>query len=229
MAIYITGDTHGQNDYHKLNRKNLPNDIAAGDTIIVAGDWGVIWTGGQKDNHLINWYKDKPYNFFIVLGNHENYDAIEQLPIVEKYGNPVREVAANIHLTERGYVYTIEDKTFFCFGGATSIDKEFRKEFVTWWSQELPTHAEMERGLDNAVASDYVDFVVTHEIPQYTKNILKNYMQLWDKGKADPMCEYLGEIQYLLDYGHWYSGHYHLDLNVTKKDTILYNKVEKIN
>ena len=31
----------------------------------------------------------------------------------------------------------------FTFGGADSIDKQFRKEGESWWTQEIPTEEEI--------------------------------------------------------------------------------------
>ena len=31
-----------------------------------------------------------------------------------------------------------------------------------------------------------------------------------------------------VEYGHWYFGHYHLDMEINEKKTLLYNKIIKI-
>lgn len=67
-----------------------------------------------------------------------------------------------IHLM-RGEYYTIEGKTFWTMGGATSIDKESRIKDVTWWEAELPTTAEYNHGLEALEKhNNEVDYILTH-------------------------------------------------------------------
>ncbi|WRK54937.1 hypothetical protein SD457_08900 [Coprobacillaceae bacterium CR2/5/TPMF4] len=44
---------------------------------------------------------------------------------------------------------TINDETYFCFGGAFSHDIEYRIENISWWQDELPVQEE----IDNAIAN----------------------------------------------------------------------------
>ena len=45
MAIYVTGDTHGQHDFVKLKffAKRNPQ-LTKGDYVIIAGDFGAVWS-----------------------------------------------------------------------------------------------------------------------------------------------------------------------------------------
>ena len=44
--IFVTGDTHGSIDVHKLNHRNFNYDgMTRNDYIIIAGDFGFIWYG----------------------------------------------------------------------------------------------------------------------------------------------------------------------------------------
>ena len=67
----------------------------------------------------------------------------------------------------RGQVFEIEGKTIFTFGGATSIDRDFRREGRSWWAQELPTYEELDVGI--ATLKRYgnkVDYIITHSCGQ---------------------------------------------------------------
>ena len=48
--IYITGDTHG--DIERFNDKALKK-LTANDMIIVCGDFGFIWQGGDKERKML--------------------------------------------------------------------------------------------------------------------------------------------------------------------------------
>ena len=53
-----------------------------------------------------------------------------------------------IHLM-RGQIYDIEGLKIFTFGGASSHDKEYRIENVSWWRRELPDVFEMDEAREN--------------------------------------------------------------------------------
>lgn len=53
MAIYITGDTHG--DFQRFGSKYFPQqkEMSRGDYVVIAGDFGGLWDGTRKIN--IGW------------------------------------------------------------------------------------------------------------------------------------------------------------------------------
>ena len=48
MAIYITGDTHG--DFQRFGSKYFPQqkEMSREDYVVIAGDFGGLWDGSQK-------------------------------------------------------------------------------------------------------------------------------------------------------------------------------------
>ncbi|MBP3836167.1 MAG: hypothetical protein J6E31_03645, partial [Pyramidobacter sp.] len=63
----------------------------------------------------------------------------------------------------RGQVYEIEGKSFFCMGGAMSIDKEWHTEGESWWPGENITTDDMRRGVEALEKrGNKVDYVLTH-------------------------------------------------------------------
>ena len=177
MSIYIVGDVHGDIDLKKITSKSLKRrgvEINEDDYMFFCGDWAAIWFGDERDKTLIDWYTQKPWTSVVVLGNHENYNAIDTYPIVEWNGAKCREVVPNkIYIVERGEVITLENRTFFCFGGAASHDKEIRKEHITWWKQELPNYKESCHAIDTLQKEKFkVDYVITHCGPQEILDLL---------------------------------------------------------
>ena len=58
--FYITGDTHGTEDWEKLNTRKLPDQKHMNpgrDFLIVAGDFAGVWDGEDYDA-----YVQKAYN-----------------------------------------------------------------------------------------------------------------------------------------------------------------------
>lgn len=81
--IYITGDTHGDIDYKKLltlKEKNLSYD----DYLIICGDAGICWSPQSFQYHL-DLYNDIGCTIIFIDGNHENFEMLNQCPLVEHH------------------------------------------------------------------------------------------------------------------------------------------------
>jgi len=174
MSILLSGDLHGTHDISKLSSQenflSLGIDRAEVSHLICLGDWGVIWNQEPRSTveeaRLIAWYEAMPWETLVILGNHEGYDRIAQLPWTERYSAPVRQVSDRIFILQHGNVYTLDGKRFFVFGGAMSTDRDQRIPGEEWWPQEIPTHEDSLRGIRSlAKVHGGVDYVLTHTCP----------------------------------------------------------------
>ena len=86
MAIYITGDTHG--DFQRFGSKYFPQqkEMSRGDYVVIAGDFGGLWDGSQKDQYWLDWLNKKPFTTLFVDGNHENFDRLYNYPVIPWHG-----------------------------------------------------------------------------------------------------------------------------------------------
>jgi predicted phosphodiesterase len=222
--IFVTGDTHGDIDFRKLNTTNFPEQklMTRDDYLIILGDFGVPWCNDQTDEWLLNWHQDKNYTTLFVDGNHENFDLLYQLPLEEWNGGLVRKITPNILQLTRGQVFNLQGSTFFTFGGAASQDKETRKEFISWWSQEMPNYQEMDTALENLSAHDnQVDFILTHTAPNYVvKRILGDH-------REDPISRMLMEFDRSVSFKRWFFGHLHVDQQWDRY-VAMYHKIRRI-
>ena len=127
--LYITGDTHGDIDIHKLTASQWPEGckLTKDDVLIIAGDFGLVFYPYKDDTeeYWLDWLDACPWTTLFIDGNHENFDRLySEYPCEERYGGPVGIIRPSVlHLRQRGHVYAIAGKRFWCFGGATSIDK----------------------------------------------------------------------------------------------------------
>lgn len=173
MSIILSGDTHMDIDIHKLDNQNVKKaaDGEFPSHVIVLGDFGLIWSTNPKDateKYWTKWYNSKPWITLATLGNHENFERIYQLPLVDLYGGKAYKLSDKIYYLQHGHVFTIEGKTFFNFGGAVSIDKANRQDRLTWWREEEPTQADFCRGDENLKKVNYtVDYVLSHTAPKH--------------------------------------------------------------
>ena len=138
--------------------------------VLIAGDFGLVYSTNPADrleHELIDWLDLKPWETIALLGNHENYERAYALPLMEHLGALMYRVSEKVWLMQHGNVYTIEGKTFFAFGGATSIDKASRQDRLSWWEEEIPTRADFDRGVRSLEAvGGKVDYVITHTAPR---------------------------------------------------------------
>ena len=237
MAIYITGDTHGEIDHQKLNRFNFPesNNLTKNDYVIIAGDAGILWSSysntclnhiSNRDRKLIDWYNKKNFTTLFVDGNHENHNALNYFPEKIWNGGKVHYISNSIIHLMRGQIYTINGKTFFVMGGADSVDKMCRIENTSWWKNEMPSREEYEEAISNLEKVDFkVDYVITHTCGSSCINDLITYHI-----EKDTLTKFFDHLEFDLNlkFKHWYFGHHHLDKQIDDRHTCVYDKILRI-
>ena len=148
--IYITGDTHGQHDFAKIRTFAYECNIASKDDyLIIAGDFGAIWNEKTLKQDLKP-YEDLPFTVLFIDGNHENFDLLNSFPIEMWNDGKIHRIRNNIIHLMRGQVYEIEGKKIFTMGGATSVDRAYRTEYISWWKDEFITYSNMQIAYDNS-------------------------------------------------------------------------------
>jgi len=223
--IYITGDTHGTIDGAKLiNFANASPILTKNDYVIITGDFGGVWSFDTLIN--LDYYSKMPFTTLFVDGNHENFNMLNAYPVSKWKGGEVHRIRKDIIHLMRGQVYEIEGKTFFTFGGAESHDKEFRKENITWWKEEVPNEKEIFDAFSNLKKyKNKVDFIITHSCD--SKSLLA---QNFKCKRRYEMAEnsILQGFEDAIDYKHWYFGHYHIDAEISDNKTAIYKEIIKI-
>lgn len=141
--IHITGDTHGEQARIPLIEAQAP--VRPGDILIVCGDFGYLFRNDEAEHRFLDQLAARDYTICFVDGNHEDFDALEALPEEDWMGGRVHRLRPNILHLMRGYVFTLEGKTFFTMGGAYSVDRHTRTPGRSWWPQELPRGEEYRR------------------------------------------------------------------------------------
>ncbi|WP_455542380.1 metallophosphoesterase [Intestinibacter sp.] len=249
MAIYITGDTHGGNDEQKLYDENFPNyeNCTKDDYLIVLGDWGYMFrynpSGVENDDEFLGVddedlrselvlerkrlynITNKNYTTLVLLGNHDNYDRIDSLPVINMFGGKVRKFNDKVFILMRGEVYDIEGYKFFAFSGAYSLDKAYRTPKKTWWEQEECTSEEEEYALKNlSKQNNKVDFILTHTCSESTLKYLLQIKCCFIE-HYDNQNRFFEKIKQNINYKYWFMGHMHQDYRLNEKEFLVYNKV----
>lgn len=257
--IYITGDCHNSfRRFTKKRRNELPFELTEGDYIIVCGDFGLCWEDNDEFKYNCNWLGSLPFRILFVDGNHENHTMLNNYPVEIWNGGKVHHIVQDkiIHLM-RGQVFTINGKTFFTMGGASSHDvyggvldmkdplyNEKRKQAIrsgnpyrvigkSFWYEELPSQDELNEGLANLAKVDYnVDCIISHCLSSKQQDKVDMYKTgqkfTTNLFAIDILTEYFNDIEEKVQYKHWYCGHYHENLDLDEKHTILYEDIAPI-
>lgn len=230
--IYITGDTHIPINIGKLdiNEFHEQENMNKNDCVIICGDFGGVWDNGNEDMYWRKWLDDKNFTTLFVDGNHENFHLLNTYPIEMWNGGKVHKINDSIIHLMRGQVFNINGVKIFSMGGASSHDKECRQEFISWWKEELPSNEEYEEGLSNLEKNNWkVDYIISHCC---SSNILETVSEYCSFDKydyeIDSLNKYFDIIEKQVNYRKWYFGHYHGDVSLDDKHTMLFQKIVKI-
>lgn len=148
----ISGDLHGNLDQAKLlTTKAFDLDL---DTIVQLGDFGSTYQPKFLDT-LQRYLQAFNINFYFVDGNHENFDYLYSLPIIE---DGTRQVRDNIYHLPRGFRFIWKDLSFMAMGGAASINKQNLRN----WSEEEAITLE---NIQQAELAGKSDIMFTHDSP----------------------------------------------------------------
>lgn len=242
IMVYICGDTHGWNDIAKLEelkrfRAKRGEHEKKSDYLIILGDTAIGFNKSPMYNDkLLEYYRSLNLKVLIVGGNHDNYDFLDDLPKSKRFGTTVGKISDNIFYLERGKVYTIENKKFFVFGGAHSIDKytACRIEHIDWWEHEDPTQRDINRAIINLVKNSYeVDYILTHTAPE---RVIPSILKPWQKVIPCKTSQFLDSITDKIKFKCWMCGHFHEDIqvnmkankNILKEINVLYHRIHYI-
>lgn len=223
--IYITGDTHGDISCFKNSKLNK---LGEKDVVIVCGDFGFLWNPHDpQEKKNLNWLRKRKYTICFIDGAHENYDILNSYQPYRYKGGNAHKIADNIYHLMRGEIFTFENKTFFVMGGGESEDSNMREEGVSWWESELPSLEDLQNGVNNLKETDKnINYILTYEAPTVAKDILKQKMN--KNIIITPINTYLQEILQNVEYLHWYFGSLHIDMNISKKMTAVFNEFIEI-
>lgn len=245
MSIYITGDVHGLAERLEPGLYPELDALSKEDFLIICGDFGFVWNGGEAEQEELDWLEDRPFTTLFVDGNHENFDLLKEYPAIPWHGGHVRTIRPSVLHLLRGETYELEGLRFFTLGGASSHDVSdgilerddpnfrwryrtlyrqnalFRVNHESWWKEELPDQEDYRRARDNLErASWQVDYIITHCAPTSIQDKL-------GKGayKADHLTGFLEEVAQRCRFQHWFFGHYHMDGHIGNQFIYLYEEL----
>ena len=208
--IYFLSDQHGG---EKLGDLEKYLDTATdSDLLIILGDVGLRFRDTEENRAFDELLLSSKRKIAFLDGNHENFKYIYSFPEEEWCGGKVHRLTENIVHLERGYVYEIDGKSFFVFGGCRSSAKW--KDLGLWQPEEAPTEEELSRAYANLERYGYkVDYILTHKYEEGKGTRTEELLEL---------CKFIDEK---VDFKRYYAGHWHTSKRVDEKHIFVYDEL----
>lgn len=226
--IYLTGDIHG--DPKRILHFCQKKSITEKDIIIILGDVGANYYGGNKDVAIKCVLNNLGPVIFCIHGNHEirpeNISSYKQ----KKWHDGTvmfEEKFPNLLFAKDGEVFDLDGINYLVIGGAYSVDKYYRlKKNFGWWADEQPSDA-IKEYVEQQIAGHHIDIVLSHTCP-FKYEPVEMFLPMIDQSVVDKSTEcWLDKIEESIDYKAWFCGHWHTDKRIDKIH-FLFNGFESI-
>lgn len=248
MAIFITGDTHG--DFKRFTPENFceQTTLTKEDIVLICGDFGGVWYGDERDSRGLDWLEGRPFTTAFVPGNHENYDALRKYPLDLWHGGNIRRIRPSVLLLERGHIFNLCGKQFFAMGGASSHDIQdgilepddplcgqkvqmlcalgaaFRVDHLSWWKEELPSADEYQTARTSLEKAGWkVDYIITHCCPSSIQDVFSGGLY-----QRDQLTDFFDEVCQRCRFKVWFFGHYHANREIENRYIMLYEQIKRL-
>ena len=220
--IWVTGDTHGE--IKSFKRENI-NKIKKGDSLIICGDFGFVWSGDKTEQNYIKWLGKRKYYVLFVEGCNENYKLLNEYPIIPFADGKARQISGNLLQLIRGEVYNIGGKKVFAFGGGKNENSDFLDKNTESLIAETPSPVEIKNGFDNLQKhNNTVDLIITHDAPASIKAFIN-----MEDNEQDLIHWTLEDYKNKCDFKLWCFGKYHQNKVIPPYYQQLFEKVIRIN
>ncbi len=105
---------------------------------------------------------------------------------------------------------------------------------MSWWEEETPSKEEKIEGMLNLLEHNYVvDHVITHTSPE---SIIDEYIEFVegyafnvDNSTEKSTEKYLEKVKDMIEYEHWWFGHFHDDIDIDERHTLVYERIIPLN
>ena len=239
-CVVVCGDIHG--DFNQLIHKCCVQYGITDTLIIVAGDCGF---GFEKRGYYENVYNRNrkrlsKNNCWLVMlrGNHDNPAYFNTYPIVHSRFTTIPDYT----------VLKVCNHNILCVGGATSVDRSFRKNSNhyhipnpkdvlapnIYWQDESPVYDEEQlNAINDSIA---IDTVITHTSPSFCELTSKSGLSNWSIYDKNLMSDLEQErkiidklYEYLVMHHHplhsWFYGHFHQSWHC-EIDKVMYHMLD---
>ena len=248
MTIAITGDIHGR-PIERFSFRKHPElrELKISDYMIILGDFGIPfginapWHEQDKkaEHYAASWLNSQKYTTIAICGNHDDRDAIADMPQVEMFGGIVRTLRFddqdyhNIVIVDTPQILTIDGYKCLVIPGANSHDisdgilepddpdfdtilnrwskDPFKRFRINHWSwwENEGVDIAATKELLSAHKDEHFDFILTHDCPSMFHTFFSRGAYREVPTESE---KYFEELRSTLNFDCWMHGHMHKDL-----------------
>lgn len=167
--IAIVGDWHANTSW-AVRTINALSSFGV-KKIIHTGDFGYWQNNSYFINLVHNELQEHNMMLWWVDGNHDNHDLLKTKSLNQE-GR--REITPLIHHLPRGYVWLENDEfAWMSFGGAVSLDRDYRVKGTSWFENEEITREDMRIAKSQVMD---IKVMVCHDAPFNTATLRNRYV-----------------------------------------------------
>ena len=241
MALFVTGDIHGEASHIAMRVLSMEERLTPQDTLLCLGDVGIKY-GSWRQPTLLDYLVSLPCTVLVLRGNHDTRYCRDMLlgtygerPQLVDWGGGVclrDEVDPNVlYLPDGGGAYAIEGHRCLMVPGAWSIDWKVRFDHHLPFEEEEQLTATERRRLGELARSGDVEYVFSHTCPYSWMGTMSDLLLPVGTMRTDNtmerwMDEVLGDVAKTCEG--WYFGHFHDDRQVSDIGHLLLTDIIKV-
>jgi predicted phosphodiesterase len=215
---YVVGDVHGDVSFaSKVMKAANANGVHH---IFQVGDFGV-WDHHPDGLYFLDKVNEnaelRDVYWWVVLGNHENYDSIERYQ-AESQGSMIHLRDRIRVLGNKSGMVELDGLKIAACGGAYSIDKARRTPGSSWWPQEMTTYGDVERLRNLVDIHGQPDILLTHDAPSSLPG-WPGFMK--DDPASNANRQMMDAVWDITRPKYWFHGHYHRALQYGHEGTFV--------
>lgn len=232
--VFVTGDIHG--DVEEFVSRVEKMGAKENDVVVILGDCGFFYDTfyasegkvAKSDFDRMQKAAALPCFVLCVQGNHEvPFDEMPTAEPISLFGGEGY-IAYGVLFAKNGTTLSFGDKTALVLGGAVSIDRFVREyERRPWFPNEEVSQERFDE-IFRSVRGKKFDFVFSHttalsDVPP--SEAFDDFPDPYYHGHHTE--KNLERIKESIEYGCWYAGHYHVEMEIEKLH-VLYKNWEQI-
>lgn len=248
--LFVFGDMHAHKSemsYLSKSRFKEYKSLTKNDIVFFLGDFGGFFyykeyeNGFKDDKKILDNIISQKYTSVVILGNHDNYDIVEDLPIIEIFGGRMHEYSnglGSIYIAIRGEIYTFNEKKFFTFGGAKSNPEnlvslnnvingdrltkiKYRYGEVVGRSSYIPKISGVNYWEKELPTDTEIEYALNNlERHSYKVDYVLSHtcplsvIRKINKIRPDSVSEFFESILGKLKFSEWHYGHFHSNISI---------------
>lgn len=180
IRVAVAGDWHGNRVWAKQVLTVLGDECPDVRTVLHVGDFGIL--PGRTGKGFLTWIDHACTEtgidqILVTPGNHEDWARLHQR-FSSRPGEAIQ-LSPSVWVLPRGFRFLLAARLALSFGGAVSVDRDFRTEGRDWWSMESPTDEDVDQAVDGGLVDIMISHDAIHRGTHQVRTVLETQSSRW--------------------------------------------------